>query len=133
MNEGDIKDRFIEIATPILRGFVLFRHEDRSTFGIPDISATGYNKSSWWEFKHAIARHPGGEPDFKSRGNQELSMLRLASAGYARYVIYEERGDIKRVLIVHPKKLSEWMTMYDSFTTGFNHRWVADQIRRVHV
>jgi len=109
-----------------MKGFVALRHEDVRTAGIPDLSLTGHGKTSWVEVKH-------GTPDFDSQGIQELTMLRLAAAGYARYLIYLENkdGSNKRTLIVHPKKLGTLEP--EAECDGHNHRWVADFFMERHI
>jgi hypothetical protein len=102
---------------------VALRHEDRFTSGIPDISVTMGGRTSWWEAKHA-------QPSITSEGIQELTMLRLAACGYARYIIWEERRGSKRTLIVHPKRLKTMEP--DVFIVGFDMRWLVDQIRLAH-
>jgi hypothetical protein len=108
-----------------LPGFVAIRHEDVRRSGIPDLSLTGHGKDSWLEIKH-------GDPDFDSEGIQELTMLRLAAAGYARYLIYMEDkdGGNKRTLIVHPKHLGDLEP--EAGCMGHDHRWVVEFLRERH-
>ena len=106
-----------------MKGYLPIRHEDVSTSGIPDISITGYNFTSWLEVKHAT-------PSFKSPGIQELMCLRLAAAGHCRYLIYYEKGAIKRTLIIHPKHLKDLQP--EAFCIGFDHEFVVDYIRQIH-
>jgi len=108
----------------MLPGFVALRHEDVRTCGIPDLSLTGLNKTTWWEFKY-------GHPDFSSHGIQELIMLRLAAAGFARYVLWMEVGNgVETTLIVHPKKLKdlEW----EVAIPRFDHKAVVSYMKAVH-
>jgi hypothetical protein len=123
-NEAALKSKLV-LEFKKLERFVCFRHEDVRTSGIPDISLTGWGLDSWIEVKH-------GTPDFDSTGIQELTMLRLARAGYARYVIYLEEQDCsdQRVLIVHPKNLK--MLEPEASCYKFNHEWVAEFFRRRH-
>ena len=82
MNEASLKQALVALMRAELAPFVIFRHEDRITSGIPDISVTGNRHTSWWEVKFA-------NPDFKCPGIQELTALRLAAAGHACFfVIY---------------------------------------------
>ena len=123
--EAKLKTKLVEHLRKMYPGYVVLRHEDRFTFGIPDISVTGHGRTSWWEAKHA-------NPDFESLGYQELTMLRLSAGGYARYIIWEEIGDVKRTLIVHPKLLCDWSSRHESYSVGFNHHWMGEQIQKVH-
>ena len=106
-----------------LPGFVFLRHEDVRQNGHPDLSATGIAKTTWWEIKH-------GTPDFETNGIQELTMLRLAAAGYARYIVFEERKEIQRTLIIHPRHIAT--VSPEASTIGFDYKWVANYIREVH-
>lgn len=125
MKEDKPKSELTLLLRQELIGFVIFRHEDKSTYGVPDTSVTGKGKTSWLEIKLA-------NPDFKSHGQQELTMRRLANAGhYARYIIYEMDSDgAKRTRIVHPKDLANWRTV--DFWAGFDHQSVLEHIRGVH-
>lgn len=105
-------------------GLVALRHEDKMTFGVPDISLTGGGMTTWWEGKRAC-------PDFKSSGQQELTMRRLSQVGsYARYIIFDEI--LKRTLIVDPKDLSKWATEPELEFLGFAYREVVEWMVSVH-
>ena len=112
--------RQIKIGLP---GFVALRHEDVRTSGIPDLSLTRYGRTSWWEFKHAA-------PNFVSSGIQELTMLRLATAGRAWYVVWHEYGSLKETLIVRPKNLKALTP--EASCMKFNHLFVIEFMRKVH-
>lgn len=105
-------------------GYVCLRHEDSFTSGIPDISVTAFGRTSWWEAKHA-------NPDFDSRGIQELTMLRLAKAGYARYIIFDELKTTERTFIVEPRNLGGWREN-GIVAPGFNYSFIISTIREVH-
>src|SRR5262245_32614805 len=103
--------------------YVIFRHEDKATYGIPDTSITGNGATAWLEIKLA-------DPDFQSHGQQELNMRRLANVGfYARYIIYENIERVKRVRIVHPRDFVNWRTSGDVMI-GWDHQWVVEEIRK---
>ena len=123
-NEAELKGKLVEKLKEQLTGAVIFPIQDRWTSGIPDIAVTWMGRTTWWECKYA-------DPDLDSKGIQDLTLLRLAGAGYARYVIYEDRGSVRRTRIVHPKDINEWMAT-DVVVSGFNHEFVADYIRKVH-
>lgn len=98
--------------------------------GAPDRAIIGAGKTSWLEFKHAT-------PSFRSPGLQELTCMRLAIAGYCRYVIWYEtaKGNGQRTMIVHPKVVHErtsWQLTPEAWTMGFDHEWLVEQIRKVH-
>jgi hypothetical protein len=121
-HESDGKAALMRELRVRLPGCVALRHEDRFTSGIPDISVTLHGRTTWWEAKVTPV---------VSEGIQELTMLRLAAAGYARYVIWEERRGIKRTLIVHPKYLKDLTP--ESFCIGFDMRWLTKKIAEIHL
>jgi hypothetical protein len=122
-DESGLKSALLRAIKAGLPGFVALRHEDVRTCGIPDLSLTGLGRTTWWECKHAA-------PDCGSTGIQELTMLRLAAAGSARYVVWEERRGVKRTLVVHPRHLGDLLP--EAWTTGFDHRWLVEQMRKAH-
>lgn len=124
MTEANLKSALVVLLRKAFPGYVIFRHEDRHLFGVPDLSVTGNGITSWWEGKHA-------NPKFQSQGIQELTMLRLAKQSHARYIIWDEGEGAKRTLLVHPQEMNVWEEAKEC-AAGFNHRWVVDQIRKVH-
>ncbi len=94
-----------------------------ATAGAPDRTIVGCGVQSNWEFKHSA-------PGFKTHGIQELTMLRLAACGHARYIIFEEKRGIRRTLIVHPRHVGSLTP--EAWTVGFDHRWLVARIREVH-
>lgn len=123
-DESGLKSKLLKQISLRLPGFIALRHEDVRSSGIPDLSLTGFGRTSWWEFKHAA-------PTLKSKGIQELTMLRLAGAGFARYVVWEEnKHGIQRTLVVHPKNLVS-MTPEEWFV-GYDHKAIVEYMRKVH-
>lgn len=103
----------------------VLRHRD-ITAGIPDLSITGYGRTTWWELKHA-------RPSFASRGVQRLTCRRLAAGGTCFYVVYHQHDSGRSTLIVHPDAVMrspmnasdlEWVEAADDF----NHRWACEFI-----
>lgn len=128
--EAELKSALKQAFKRYLPSFVIQSHEDVRTAAHPDWSITGCGWSSWWEFKH-------GTPRFEGTGLQELQCLRLATAGFCRYVIWQETaaGHDQRTLIVHPVEVHErvgWTLKAEAATRGFDHRWLVEQIRLVH-
>jgi hypothetical protein len=124
-NESSLKSELMQQFKLRLPNYVALRHEDVRTAGIPDISLTGYRRTTWLEAKH------DDDDGFKSTGIQELTMLRLASAGCARYIIWQEKKGIRRTLIVHPKGLKTLDTKL--WCAEFNFDWLVEQVERVHL
>lgn len=120
---GQLMERFKLLP----RSFVVERHEQKITHGTPDICITGNWVTSRWEVKHAT-------PNFKTKGIQELTMNRIALAGYAQYVVYWQKPNLgKRTYIVHPRDIgkdpeSEWK----DFIEGFDHDFVLNRVKDVH-
>jgi hypothetical protein len=125
MNEATLKNQLVKKLRELMPGFVILRHEDRHTAGIPDISVTGCGRTSWWEVKHA-------NPDWKSRGIQELTCMRLAAAGICFYITYEDKTGVKRTIISTPREAAATGGLEGEWTRGFDHRFVATFIMKVH-
>ena len=122
--EANLKAALMRALRDVLPDFVHQRHEDRFSSGWPDISVSGYGRTSFWEVKHA-------DPRFSSNGLQELTCLRLALASFhCRYIVYHENHGIKRTLIVHPNHIGDLLPEFSC--AGFNHTWLVEQIRKVH-
>lgn len=101
-----------------------------STAGAPDKSIVGGGRQTNWEYKHAT-------PDFVSHENQELFCTRMAMVSHCRYVFWWESsgGTGKRTMIVHPVKVLRREGNHltpEAWTSGFDHEWLVEQIKRVH-
>lgn len=106
-----------------LTGYLVFRHEDRAASGIPDISVTGFGKTSWWEVKLA-------DPTFDQTGLKHYRMCQLAGAGLAYYIIFEEHTTREATFIVRPQLLSQWRN--GEYWPGFDYAAVEQFMRRLH-
>lgn len=128
MTEAELKDELVKVLRYELMGAIVFRHEDKYTAGIPDISVTYRNYTLWIEVKYA-------NPIILRRGLQTLTCVRLANQGHARVVIYEmdDTGE-KRTIITHPRNVMRGTVGEGSpdecMITGFNHQFVVKFIRR---
>jgi hypothetical protein len=133
--ESGPKGELTRQARLSLRGFVIDRLEEISNTGIPDLVITGLNYTSWWEVKLAKPVRKS-DPGFKLSANpdaQQLKLIRLASAGFARYIIYDfSAGSKEQVRIVHPRQLHVWKSS-GVFAYGFDHDWVIEYLRGVHI
>jgi hypothetical protein len=123
MTETTLVSSLSDIFRLTLKGYIVFKHHDQFTHGVPDLSVTGVGRTSWLECKYA-------NPDFKSEGIQELTMLRLAATSFARYVIYDASKNGRRTLIVEPRHLANWRD--GAFMRGFDHDFVVETIRQQH-
>lgn len=123
--EAELKSRFCAELLRQLSGFYILSY---ATNGAPDRSIVGAGFQSNWEAKHAT-------PDFKSLGDQELMMCRMAVAGHARYIVWYEKGAIQRTMIVHPKKVMHrtgWNLEAEASCSGFDMRWLVGEVRKAH-
>lgn len=125
MSEKSLVESLVRIARRELKGFVVFKHADRFTHGVPDISSTGSGKTTWWEVKHA-------DPTFDSPGIQELTMKRLDAAGYARYIIFRQQP--KMTFIVRPVDLANWDLDKNILSfVGFDLNAVVETMWKAHL
>jgi len=89
--ENALKSRLVKKLRDLrlehrMRAFTVFRHEDKLTSGIPDISTTYNQRTCWWEVKH-------GDPDVKLHGLQDFTLTQLGTASFARYILFLEEAD----------------------------------------
>ena len=123
--EGELKSQFAAELKRQLPGFYLLQY---STNGAPDREIVGAGRSTRWEMKH-------GTPDFLSPGDQELMCCRLAVAAHCKYVIWQDIRGIQRTLIVRPRDVKErtsWLLDAEASCSGFNMRWLVEQVRIAH-
>ena len=98
------------------KDWLVLRHEDHYTSGIPDISITGNKITSWWETKYQKGF------SLENKGIQRYTLEQLARHGFAYYVIYTP----EQVAVVGPDL--ENPTIFP----GLNHPRVVEFIRKVH-
>jgi hypothetical protein len=122
VTEASLKGDLVEKLRKKQPTWVIFRHEDKSTSGIPDISITGRGNTIWIEVKFA-------NPDYKSTGIQELTMLRLASQGKAFYLIYNKPKDM--AMLVPPRLFHVPEQHYGMISEGLDHDWVIEMIENL--
>ena len=119
MTEAALKGDLVKRFRTRLPAAVILRHEDRFTHGIPDISITYGKRTIWLEVKLA-------DPNFTSKGIQDLTMLRLANAGFGWFVVYWTKNKEKRTYIVDPKDIGKPIEEWENYFDGFNHDWVVE-------
>ncbi len=125
--EAQLKQQFTKELKRQLPGAVVLQY---ATNGAPDREVVYNGISTRWEFKHAT-------PRFESPGIQELTCARLASLGHCRYVIWYQRRDVKRTLIVHPRLvLGQNGNIRDVVSeaecSGFDMQWLVNEVRKAH-
>ena len=128
MTESELKDDLVRYLRYELKGAIIFRHEDKYTAGIPDMSITYRCVTIWMEIKYA-------NPTIHQRGLQTLTCVRLANQSLAWIVIYEEKGGAKKTIITHPRNVMQGTvaenTPDECMVPGFDHKLVAEFIRRI--
>ena len=105
--------------------YIIARIENTASNALPDIMITGHKITSWIEVKYA-------SPDFRSKGDQELMMLRLAREGFAFYAIFYEVGKERRTYIVDPKDIGKPLDSWTYVVEGFNYQWIASHVEVIH-
>jgi hypothetical protein len=129
MNEAALKGALMRTIRVRLHRWVAFRLEDKFRSGLPDMAITGNGLTSWWEVKLA-------NPTMKTTAVQDETMRRLAVAGFAFFLVYEERHGMRFTRILHPA--TEWENYKEHRTpgglwcVGFDHEWVVQQMERRH-
>lgn len=126
IQESHIKADLVKELRASLPRFVIIRHEDRITSGIPDISATGGGFTTWIECKFA-------DPKFQSKGIQELTMSRLSLAAFqAIYIVWRIHKGHKFTYKVHPGDIGKPFEGWTNYKEGFDHKWIAEIIKETH-
>jgi hypothetical protein len=129
MTEHTLVKQLLTLAREELKGYVIQKHNDRAKSGTPDISITGREFTSWWEVKYA-------DPTFDSPGIQELTCMRLAVAGYCRYLIYDNRYSMPTTGILHPNNIRNWtgkMDDYEWVRDGIAHKSFIEYVKTLHM
>lgn len=135
--EGELKSLFGAELKRRAPDFLVLQY---ATNGAPDREVVGLGHTTRWEMKHAT-------PDFRSSGDQELMCTRLAAAAHCRYVIWQQRGGIKKTMIVHPREVFlmgqkrrtskpgvvwSWDLNAEAWCVGFDMRWLVTKVLKEH-
>lgn len=124
MNEAELKAKLMAHIRQNLSGSLAFRHEDKLSAGIPDISVTYRASTIWIEGK--MLR----DGSITDTGLQRQNMKRLERYGKAIYVIWSSN----QTFIVQPCELEHFLETGDAmgFAPGHDHALILDWIRRTH-
>lgn len=125
MSEADLKGKLVKLLREKYPGYVIWRIEDGTTSGIPDLIVNGNKITSYWEIKFA-------NPAFRVKGIQERTAIQLARVGLAKFIVYWEKDDDRKTYIVDPRDINKPITSWENFVPGFNHTWLVSQIGAVH-
>jgi hypothetical protein len=95
-----------------VRGFIVLKHEDTITVGIPDCSITRDKITLWVEDKIIFCASIKAFVTFsqlvtKKRMPQLINMYNLAKHGYAQYWLYQVVGDRTYIGWCDPKEVME--------------------------
>jgi len=112
VRENKLCGELVRALRLTLPQFVVFKHADLVTSGIPDISVTGLKRTLWLEVKFA-------NPGVIDRGIQAATMKRLGRAGLAYYVIYSAGYDA--TYVCSPEQLERFHVNYVQVTRGYDH------------
>ncbi len=129
MNEGDLKDTLVRTLRQTMVGAAIFRHEDKFTAGIPDISVNWRGFTTWIEVKYL-------NPDFIGKEIQYVTALKLEREARCLYALYVQRRGERRTVVVKPSELKRTLEPGVQFTfdpLGFDHRYVARRIGELYV
>lgn len=123
--ETPVKAKLAEFLRKRFPRFVIARIENQASNALPDIVVNGNKITSWIEVKYAT-------PDFRSKGDQELMMLRLDRQSYSFYVVFYDVDKEKRTYIVNPKEIGQPIESWTNFVPGFDYLWVTHHVARLH-
>lgn len=125
MNEKRLVLDLVKLLRKDLPGSVIFKHADRVTAGIPDLSVTWHHRTTWLEVKYA-------NPKIVDHGLQNFVMKQLAISGSAYYVVYDHPE--YRTLVVRPSEIEDglWKRLLQANAPGFDHGVVSWFIRNLH-
>lgn len=125
--EANVKSTLVRAMRDVMQGAVIFRHEDRHLFGVPDISCTWAGRTTWWEVKF-------GAPRFHITEVQLLTCRKLARRGHCAFIIFHGVEPLT-TFIIHPEKMAEWTIATSDHLyqcTGFDYRALATYMKGVH-
>lgn len=137
MNESKLRSALTKSLTKELPRAKVLRHEDKYTAGIPDLSVTWRGYTIWLEVKYAKNSLKRG------KAIQQYTTNWLMQQGLCWYIIYRELNPMftstkendRQIIILDPKNIyspSDWATLGDLVVPGFDHKAVAQFIRRYH-
>lgn len=117
MSEKDLKGKLADLLRQ--RGWVVFKHEDRYTPGVPDMSATSRGRTAWLEAKEIEAG-----PEWAT----VTSPMYLARINFQPLFGTHKSGHFRMQQLMTLKKLAEagaWMAIYVLLLAGANGMYVA--------
>jgi len=125
INEAKLTLALVKALKKGLPGYVIIKHHDQITAGVPDISVTGRRKTTWLELKYA-------NPGIIARGIQDKMMRDLGVAGSAFYVVYRANKLGRGAIGTTTEVCVPGAESYIRCSAGIDHEMVVDFIARLH-
>jgi len=133
VNEAALKRKLVDAIKVEMPGAVIFRHEDRFTAGIPDLSVTYSDRTVWIEVKYS---RPGKRA--KISGAQRLILSRLMKHGRVLLLTYDDQDGSQAGKVTNmdvPMRMLGVAGVGDDMLQnervgGFDHKWAASIIKR---
>jgi len=122
MNEKTLCAALVRTIRQEMSSAVVFKHADRVTSGVPDISVTWGGRTVWLEVKYVKA----GKKISDEQGIQRRTLDQLSRNGRCFYVIYRELPNRNTTMIE--------ARLYDGphyAVAGFNHMHVVTALREM--
>jgi hypothetical protein len=123
-SETEVKGKLVKYLKQELRNAVIFRHEDKYSAGIPDISLTDNGFTLWIEVKHVTPKKP-----FKSTGLQTHTAQRLENRGRCVFVIFEETKEEHQLTVIMFPKFIDKFNTGKMIIQGFDFQFILDFIK----
>lgn len=103
--EGDFTAKLLKEFRKKIPHAIVFKIADRITYGIPDTVVTFDGYTSWWEMK-VIRDKDGFNLKGLGKGIQWNNCLKLSKEGTCFYIVFVDRTNDKRILLVHPQDVN---------------------------
>lgn len=137
--EATVKQSLVQAMRKSMNGSLIFRHEDRHIFGVPDISCSWNGVTTWWEVKFAT-------PQFQLTEIQMLNCIKLSKQGSkCGFIVFQKGhtfskgnglwiGEDSSTHIINPNKMPEWTIDQPSWfqCVGHDYKGVAEYIQGEH-
>lgn len=124
MTEAKLQARLLRALRTKFLNFVVFKHSELISTGVPDISVNGRGQTTWLEVKV-------GRPGFNAKGLQTEVLLRLERAGCRIfYVVYREGRAGRSTEVWRPRDLTTGEALRSA--PGFDHGLVVDFLEHEH-
>jgi hypothetical protein len=127
-SESALTSPLIKALDAAMLGAEVIKHNDRFTFGIPDISVN-WQSTAWLEIK---ATETERLEHHKYWQKQLITCRRLERATHrCWFVVYREMQGIKETIIIRPREVFDdrRLGLAEEVFVGFNHKAVAEFVK----